>query len=126
MNKNSIIHNFGLLFLRVAFSGMMLTHGIPKLLKLLAGDLEFRDPFGLGPLPTLILAILGEVIFPVLVIIGFKTRYTAVPVIITMAGAAFMIHANDPFGVKEKAILFLIGFISIAILGPGKFSADRK
>lgn len=124
--KNSMIHNFGLLFLRIAFSGMMLFHGVPKLLKLLAGNFEFIDLFGLGALNTLILAILGEVIFPILVIVGFKTRITVIPIIITMAGAAFMIHANDPFEVKEKALLFLIGFISIAILGPGKYSVDRK
>lgn len=121
-----MIQNFGLLFLRVSFSGMMLAHGIPKLMKLLEGDFEFSDPFGLGSLPTLILAILGEVIFPLLVIIGYKTRLTTIPVIITMAGAAFLIHTNDPFGVKEKAILFLIGFISIAILGAGKYSVDGK
>lgn len=121
-----MIHNFGLLFLRVALSGMMLTHGIPKLLKLLAADFEFSDPFGLGALPTLILAVLGELIFPILIIIGFKTRFATIPVILTMAGAAFMYHANDPFSVKEKALLFLIGFIAIALLGAGKYSIDKK
>lgn len=124
--KNSHIHNFGLLFLRVAFSGLMLTHGIPKLLKLLSGNFEFGDPLGIGATASLILAVFGEVIFPLLVIIGFKTRLATIPVIITMLTAAFVVHASDPFGIQEKSILYLSAFVAIAILGPGKYSVDKK
>lgn len=125
MNRN-MIHNFGLLFFRVALSGMMLTHGVPKLLKLISGNFEFANIFGLGaPLP-LILAILAEVVFPLLIIVGYKTRLATLPIIITMATAAFMVHIDDPFSVKEKALLFLIGFISIALLGGGAYSVDKR
>lgn len=124
--NSSNIHNSSLLFLRVALSGMMLTHGIPKFLKLISGDFEFVSVFGLGGAISLVVAVLGEVVFPILIIIGFKTRLSAIPVILTMAVAAFVIHANDPFGVKEKALLFLIGFITIALLGGGRYSLDRK
>lgn len=124
--NNTTSHNLGLLLLRVGFGGMMLTHGIPKLLKMISGDLSFGDPLGIGETPSLILAILGEVLFPILVIVGFKTRLTSIPVIITMAVAAFIVHAADPLGTKEKAILYLVGFLAIALLGPGKYSVDRK
>lgn len=124
--SNSTIQNIGLLFLRVSLSVMMLTHGIPKLSKLISGDFEFASVFGLGAPISLVLAVLGEVVFPILIIIGFKTRLSAIPVVCTMAVAAFIYHANDPYGVKEKALLFLIGFISIALLGPGRYSADKK
>ncbi|KXO01331.1 DoxX family protein [Aequorivita aquimaris] len=124
--NNSTNYNLGLLLLRVGFGGMMLTHGIPKLLKMLSGDFSFGDPIGIGETATLILAVLCEVFFPILVIIGFKTRLSAIPVIITMAVAAFVVHAADPFGIKEKAILYLIGFIAIALLGAGKYSVDKK
>jgi putative oxidoreductase len=40
--------------------------------------------------------------------------------------AAFIVHLSDPFARKEKAILFLIGFIAIMMMGPGKYSIDRK
>lgn len=124
--KHTTIHNFGLLFFRVTLSGMMLTHGVPKLLKLLSGNFEFANIFGLGaPLP-LVLAILAEVVFPLLIIIGYKTRLATIPIIITMATAAFMVHIDDPFSVKEKALLFLIGFISIALLGGGAYSVDKR
>lgn len=124
--NNSTNYNVGLLLLRVGFSGFMLTHGIPKLLKMLSGDFSFGDPIGLGEPVTLVLAILGEVLFPILIIIGFKTRIAAIPVIITMAVAAFVVHATDPLGTKEMALLYLIAFIVIALLGAGKYSVDRK
>lgn len=124
--SSSSTHNFSLLFFRIALSGMMLTHGIPKFLKLISGNFEFANVFGIGSPASLILAVLGEVVFPILIIIGFKTRLSAIPVILTMAVAAFIYHVNDPFAVKEKAFLFLIGFITIALLGPGKYSIDRK
>lgn len=124
--NNSNNHNIGLLLLRIGFGGMMLTHGMPKLLKMVSGDFSFGDPIGIGEPASLVLAVLSEVIFPILVIIGFKTRLAAIPVIITMIVAAFVVHAADPLGTKEKAILFLIGFIAIALLGAGKYSVDKK
>tara|TARA_B100000949_G_scaffold77149_3_gene68725 strand:- start:26 stop:403 length:378 start_codon:yes stop_codon:yes gene_type:complete len=124
--NNTTSYNLGLLLMRVGFGALMLTHGIPKLLKMLSGDFSFGDPIGIGETATLILAVLCEVLFPLLVIIGFKTRLSAIPVIITMAVAAFIVHAADPFGTKEMAILYLIGFTAIALLGAGKYSVDRK
>ena len=124
--KNSKTYNLALLFLRVALSGMLLTHGIPKLLKLVSGDFSFADPIGIGAPASLILAVLCEVVFPILIIVGYKTRLASIPVIITMLVAVFLHHANDSFGIKEKAILYSIGFITIALLGAGKYSVDRK
>ena len=126
MMNNTNTHSLGLFLLRIGFGGMMLTHGIPKILKMLSGDFSFGDPIGVGEPATLVLAVLCEVLFPILVIVGFKTRLSAIPVIITMAIAAFIVHAADPLGTKEKAILFLIGFIAIALLGAGKYSVDKK
>ena len=42
------------------------------------------------------------------------------------AGSCFIVHAADPFGTKEKALLFAVTFIVIFLLGPGKYSIDRK
>ncbi len=124
--NNSINYNIGLLILRIGFGGMILTHGIPKLLKMLSGDFSFGDPIGIGEPATLILAVLCEVFFPILIIIGFKTRWAVIPVIITMAVAAFIVHASDPLGTKEMSILYLIAFSVIGLLGAGKYSVDKK
>ena len=123
--KNNF-NDFALAILRIGFSGAMLTHGIPKLLMLLDKPSGFPDPIGIGATPTLILAVLAEVVAPILILIGLKTRIATIPLILTMAAATFIVHAADPFAVKEKAILFMIGFIVIALAGPGKYSIDGK
>ena len=122
----STAKNIALLILRCAFSGAMLTHGYPKLLKLVQGDLSFGDPLGIGEAPSLILAVIGEFVAPVLIIIGWKTRLAAIPAAITMGVAAFLVHGDDPFAKQEKALLYLFAFVAIALLGAGKYSLDRK
>jgi putative oxidoreductase len=119
-------YHIGLLLLRLGFGGMMLTHGIPKLMKLVQGNMEFGDPLGIGSTLSLILVVIGEAICPLLIIIGYRTRLATIPTIITMAVAAFIVHAGDPFGTKEKALMFLCAFIVIALTGAGKYSAERK
>ena len=105
---------------------MMMTHGFPKFMKLVNGDFGFANPIGIGELPSLVLTVVGELICPVLVLIGYKTKWSAIPPIITMTVAAFIVHASDSFGTKEKALLFLFGFIAIALFGGGKYSVDRS
>ena len=124
--KNSPLKDVGLAFFRISISAMMLTHGLPKFQKLIAGDFEFGDPIGIGAAPSLFLAVIGEFICPILVIIGYKTRLASIPTAITMLVAALVVHTADPFGSKEKAFLYAVAFITIALLGPGKFSIDRK
>jgi|AntAceMinimDraft_12_1070368.scaffolds.fasta_scaffold149226_2 putative oxidoreductase len=124
--KTSPLTAIGLAFFRISMSAMMLTHGLPKFQKLISGDFEFGDPIGIGAAPSLFLAVIGEFICPILVIIGYKTRLATIPTVITMLVAAFIVHAADAFGSKEKALLYLVGFVTIALLGPGKYSIDRK
>ncbi|GGG43564.1 DoxX family protein [Bizionia arctica] len=124
MTKN--FTDLALAILRISISGMMLMHGIPKIERLFASPIEFGDPIGVGPTLSLILALIGEVVAPVLIIIGFKTKLAAIPVMITMFVAAFVVHLNDDFGTKEKALLYLVGFLVIFLAGPGKFALDNK
>lgn len=103
----------------------MLTHGIPKLLKLFGSEeITFADPLGIGMGITLALVVFAEFICSILVIIGLGTRLAAIPLIITMFTAAFIIHAADPFQQKEMAILYLLIFIVLLITGGGKHSLD--
>lgn len=123
MNKN--FNDLALLLLRIGFGGLMLTHGIPKLNRL-ADTSGFPDPLGLGSTISLILVLIGEFIAPVLIIIGLKTKLATIPSIITMAVAAFIVHANDPIATKEKALLYLFAFIILFLAGPGLFSMDGR
>lgn len=120
--SNEFVENFWLLLLRIGAGGAMLTHGIPKFLKLLHGDTAFADPFGIGSLPSFILVVFAEFLCSVLVIVGITTRLATIPIIITMLVAIFMIHGNDPFAAKEMAVLFLLLFATILVFGSGKFA----
>ena len=119
--------NLAKLILRLGFGGFMLTHGIPKLMKLLeGGTIQFPDPLHLGSLTSLILTVFAEVVCAILIIVGYKTKWAAIPLVITMLVAAFIIHAQDPLGKKEFALLYAIGFICIGLFGAGKYSLDKK
>ncbi len=118
--------DIGLAILRILPSAFLLSHGIPKLQKLLQGDLAFADPISIGSTPSLFLTTIAEVICPILVIIGFKTRWASLPIVILMVVAAFIVHSSDPFGRKELALLYLTCFVVIMLLGPGRYSIDKK
>lgn len=114
-----------LLLLRVFAGVFMLTHGIPKLSRLFSGEeIRFMDFMGMGPAVSLTLAVFAEFLCSVLIIIGAATRLASIPLIVTMATAAFVAHADDPFGTKEKPLLFLVVFVFLLIAGAGKYSAD--
>ena len=43
-----------------------------------------------------------------------------------MAVAVLVVHVNDPFKRQELALLYLAGFAAIALIGPGKYSIDKR
>ena len=117
--------DIGLALLRIGAAALMLTHGYGKLQMLISGD-EFADPIGIGATPSLFLVAIAEFVCPLLIIFGFKTRWAAIPPAVTMAVAFFIVHNADAFQKKEKALLYLIIFIAIIFLGPGKYSVDKR
>ncbi len=124
--KKNYFSDLGLAILRIVPSVLMLTHGFPKLKNLLSGNVEFGDPIGIGETPSLFLTVIGEFVCPILIILGFKTRLATIPAAITMIVAVFIVHGADPINVKEKALLYLAFFVAIFLLGPGKYSVDKR
>mgnify|MGYP002795427244 FL=1 len=104
---------------------MILTHCYPKLMRLFGDEpIEFMDFLGLGPVVSLSLAVFAEFLCAILIMIGFKTRLAAIPLMATMLTAALVAHAADPFGRKELPLLYFLVFLGILIFGAGKFSID--
>lgn len=122
--RESFQKNLTLLIIRLGAGGMMLSHGIPKINRLLADEVKFADPFGLGPTVSLVLAIFAEVICSVLLMLGFKVRLATIPLMITMLTAVFYAHWEDPFSRKELPLLYLLIFLGLLAFGGGKFSID--
>lgn len=111
--------------LRIGAAALMLTHGIPKLMRMLEGDFRFGDPIGIGSTPSLILVTFAEAFCAALVLAGLWTRLALIPLLINMSVIVFVAHADDPFARKELGLFFLITFFVLFLTGPGKLSLDR-
>ena len=114
-----------LLIVRVVFGVMLMNHGIDKWANYQELSAVFPDPLGIGSPLSLGLAIFGELACSMAVIIGFLYRLAMIPMIFTMCVAFFIVHADDPFAVKELAFVYLVVFVLMYIVGPGKFAVDR-
>lgn len=124
-NLNLPSIDLGLLILRVGVAVFMLTHGVPKLLNLFGSEeIAFADPLGLGPVVSLWLSTFAEFLCSILILLGLGTRLAAIPLIINMAVAFFIFHAQDPFKGKELSGFYLLIFIVIFIMGAGKYALD--
>lgn len=116
--------DIGLLILRISSSALMLTHGWGKLMNFSTLASKFPDPIGFGSHVSLTFAVFAEVFCAIAIAAGFKTKWLAIPLAITMFVAAFVIHGADSFSQKEKALLFLATYITLFFTGAGKFSVD--
>ena len=118
--------SLGLLFLRVLSGGMMLLgHGWAKLAGFAEIAPKFPDPLGLGSTTfSLALAVFAEVFCAAAVMVGIATRLAAIPLVVTMLVAAFVVHSDDPWAKKELALLYVAPFLTLVFTGPGKFSFD--
>lgn len=114
------------LLLRIGASALIMTHGFPKVMRIIEGDFSFGDPLGIGPAPSLFLVAFAEFVCAIFVLLGLWTRAALIPLIITMAVACFVAHAGDPFSDKELSLFFLINFVVLFLTGPGKYSFDKK
>lgn len=110
----------GLTLLRISLGlSMALAHGLPKLLAWSEKSQRFSDPWGISSPVSLGLAVFAELFCSGLVVLGFATRAAAVPVVFTMATAFFLVHGDDPFGRKELAFVYGMGFLTLVFTGGG-------
>lgn len=67
---------------------------------------------------------LSELVGGLLLALGLATRPAAFLVACTMAVAFFVRHAGDPFADGEKALLFLVGALTLLVAGGGRYAVD--
>lgn len=126
LNSEPISEDFGYLLLRLGFGGTMFwQHGWPKLIHFTEKMDSFADPFGMGPMFSLALIVLAEVVCAALVTLGMWTRVACIPLIIGMAVIVIMVHGDEAFAEKEMAVLYLVGFVVILFTGSGRFAINR-
>ncbi len=122
----------GKLLLRLAVGGLMLFHGVSKLIHGIGWLMGMLNGMGLPGLFGLGVYI-GEVVGPILLIFGFKTRLAALVVAFDMLMAVLLALRSQIFSVKEMGggwgieleAFFFLGSIAIYYLGAGKYSVSK-
>ena len=113
---------------RILLSAMFFMAGLSKI-GAYAGTQGYMESQGVpGFLLPLVIGV--EVIAPVLLVIGWQTRYAAIALAGFTAAAAFMFHLN--FADQMQSILFMKniaisgGLLLLATHGAGELSLDSK
>ncbi|WP_442482257.1 DoxX family protein [Aeoliella sp. SH292] len=121
--------DIGKLILRITVGGLMLPHGMAKMSAAALGGLQ--SMLASQGIPGFVAygVYVGEVLAPILIIIGFLTRPAAAVFAFNMVVAIYLAHASQLVQLSDKGglalelqYLYLFGAIAIAFLGAGKYS----
>ena len=113
---------------RIFISLIFLIAGVGKIFNY-EGTIGYMESFGI-PGYLLIPAIIIEILFPLLVIIGYKTKLAAIILALFTISLAIIFHTD--FSNQMQLISFLKnfaiagGFLIIFVNGAGKYSIDHK
>jgi len=130
MNALLNCDSIGKLVLRLTLGGLMLFHGVAKVLH--TGSLDFIGGklAELG-MPSFIAygVYAGEILAPLMIILGIFTRAGGLLIVINMLFAILLAHTGDIFALTEHGgwRLELQGFyllcgLDVMMLGSGKFA----
>lgn len=131
MNMNTST-SIGILILRLSIGLMMLLHGIAKLMHGIAPIEEMVIGAGM-PAFFAYGVYIGEVIAPLLIILGIATRASSLVFVINCLVAIFMVHSTQLTRLTQQggwAIellgLYLFGALALVFMGGGKFAISKK
>ncbi|WP_213991371.1 DoxX family protein [Sodalis sp. dw_96] len=124
--------DLGKFILRLAFGGMMLPHGIHKIFHGIDNIIAMVIHHGL-PAYVGYGVYIGEVLMPILLILGILVRPAALIFAFTMIfawlitdpGLVFTIDKVGGWGVEIMAVYFFAG-LAIALLGCGRISIMKN
>ncbi len=116
-----------LLFFRAgAGLGMIHTHGMKKVIDFQAEVASIPDPLGIGGYPSAVVAVLINIVCAGLVVMGFFTRLNALLILgLTLMGL-LVVHAADPWPVRDVPYMYSLAFGLILLLGAGRYSLDQQ
>ena len=117
------------LLLRIVLGGLLLLHGIGKLHGGIDSILGAVAKAGL-PAGFAYLVYVGELVAPLLLIVGVWTRAAALVVVVNMLVAVALVHGADlakltPSGgwALELQAFYLATALAVALLGAGRYAA---
>lgn len=120
-----LLRDVGSLFLRLGMAiPLLVLHGWPKWLKYSEKASGFEDPIGVGSEMALNLTIFAEVGCAVLLILGLATRFAGVIIAGMFAIIVFVVDAGATWKAVEKAWMYGVWALAVAMIGPGRISLD--
>jgi putative oxidoreductase len=121
----------GKLILRLTLAGLILFHGINKIIH---GIAFITSPLAAMHMPAFIAygVYVGEIVAPVFIVIGLWTRIAALVVAFNMVMAvsleawrlALIIERGGGWGIELEAF-YLLAAVTVFFLGPGRYSWSR-
>ena len=133
MNKDLFRNNdLGLLLLRLTVGGLMLFHGVHKLIYGVAGIQGMLAGMGL-PGFIAYFSLAAELLASILIVIGAWTRVASVIMVGNMAVAILMAHLPVLFTVDpttggwaiELPMFYLLGAAVLCLTGGGKYAVTK-
>ena len=113
---------------RILLSAIFLINGIGKISNYV-GTIQYMDNFDV-PAYLIIPAIIVEILFPILLIIGYYTKFSALVLSLFTLVLAVIFHTDFLNQMQLMSFLKNIaiagGFLIIFVYGPGKYSLDHK
>ena len=113
---------------RVFISLIFLLAGVGKIFNY-EGTIGYMESFSV-PSYLLIPAIVVEIIFPLLIIVGYKTKFSAMILALFAISLAIIFHTDFSNQIELMSFLknFAIagGFLIIFVRGAGKYSIDYR
>ncbi|WP_152205847.1 DoxX family protein [Marinobacter changyiensis] len=119
--------DFGKLIIRLTLGGLMLFHGVAKLFNGISGIEGMLAGHGI---PTIFAygVFIGELIAPLMVILGYQTRIGALLIVFNMLVAIALAHGNELLALGrsggwalELQGFFLFTALAVIFLGPGRY-----
>lgn len=123
-NYSAGAFNVSMFLIRLVFGVLMMSNGYEKLIGFSGMKNDFMNFMGIGSTTSLILVVFAEFFCALFLILGLFTRLSAIPLVICMGVALFKAHNMDILGDGSSATLYLGAYLTILLLGPGKFSVD--
>ena len=113
---------------RILLSAIFLINGIGKIFNY-EGTIQYMENFNV-PSYLIIPAITVEILFPILLIIGYYTKFSALVLSLFTLALAVIFHTDFSNQMQLMSFLKNIaiagGFLIIFVYGPGKYSIDHK
>lgn len=115
--------SFLILAVRIFFGVLFFIHGVDKMVNFNELMVGFPSVLALGSYMSLMLAIFCEFCCSLFLIAGLMERLVLIPMIVSMAVAFFDVHDGFlPEG--ELALIYMVVFFILFLVGPGRFSLD--